>query len=86
MGTSGCCDDPLGLGRASGRTETMSTSLGFSRVRSVTGRSAAQVIPLTVFELGGFEGVVDVMGYITFSYWFLDLAGPRSWLTLAHFC
>eukprot|EP00439_Symbiodinium_sp_Y106_P080098 s234_g18.t2 len=33
------------------------------------------VIPLTVFELGGFEGVVDVMGYITFSYWFLDLAG-----------
>lgn len=33
------------------------------------------VIPLTVFELGGFEGVVDAMGYMTFSYWFLDLAG-----------
>ncbi|CAE7030657.1 Kcnh2 [Symbiodinium natans] len=33
------------------------------------------VIPLTVFELGQFEGAVDGMGYMTFCYWLLDLAG-----------
>ena len=82
MGTFGRCDDPLGPGRASGRTES-TMSLLFSRVygkHHCVSCSAAQVIPLTVFELGRFEGAVDVMGYITFSYWLLDLAGPRGWL------
>ena len=43
------------------------------------------MIPLTVFELGGFEGVVDAMGYMTFSYWFLDLAGRPKMAEIASF-
>ena len=67
MGSPGRSDDHMGLDSTWDFKPPTPSLSGIS--------AAAEVIPLTVFELGRFETAVDWMGYVTFCYWLLDLPG-----------